>query len=281
MSATAFSSEASATGALVRQRAEGSIAVRVEALGGASRAVRIAESGSTRLRLPKSSHGLDGVMLNIAGGLACGDRMAVSAEVGPGAALTLSTPGAERVYRSDGPDVTVSTRLAVEANASLAWLPQETILFDRARLARSLEADVAPDGRLTVCEAIAFGRQARGEVVATGRLRDRWRVRRGGRLVFAETLALDGAIHALMARSTIANGAAALATVLHVAPDAESKVEAARAALAPHEVEAGVSGWNGLLVVRMLAGAAHHVRAAARDLLPALIDRPLPRVWTS
>ncbi|WP_081629255.1 urease accessory protein UreD [Methylopila sp. M107] len=263
-----------------RQRAEGRIAVEVVALGGISRVARVAESGSSRLRLPRSEHGLDGVMLNIAGGIACGDRMSVEVSARPGARLTLSTPGAERIYRSDGADAEIFTRLVAEKGASIAWLPQETILFDRARLKRRLDADLAPDATLTAFEAIGFGRQARGETVLAGLIEDRWRVRRDGKLVFAETLRLDGAIHDTLGKRTVANGATSLATLLHVAPDAEAKLEAVREALASHDVEAGVTAWNGMLVARILSVSAERLRDAARAALPTLIGRPLPRVWS-
>ena len=264
-----------------RQRAVGRIAVSVEASRGVSRLARVHESGASRLRLPKSPHGLDGVMLNVAGGIACGDRMTVEADVGEGAALTLSTPGAERVYRSDGPSAVVENRLTVGDGGRLSWLPQETILFDHARLERRLDADVAETGRLTISEPIVFGRRARGETVRSGLLTDRWRVRRGGKLAFAETLRLSGEIDDLLARKSVARGGAALATVLHVAPDAEALLEPVREALAPHgEVEAGASAWNGLLVLRMLSPSAERLREALRAALPLLIDRPLPRVWS-
>jgi urease accessory protein len=264
-----------------RQRADGSILVRAEASRGVSRATRVAESGAARLRLPRSEHGLDGVMLNVAGGLACGDRMRVSAEVGPGAALTLSTPGAERVYRSDGPVTEISTRLSVEQSGALAWIPQETILFDRARLARTLEAEVADDGRLTVYEAVIFGRTARGETVESGQFDDCWRVRRDDRLVFADRLRIAGAVRELMGRQTVAAGATTLATLLHVAPNAEALLDPVRAALAAHPaVEAGASAWNGMLVVRFLAASSEALRDASRSLLPLLLGRPLPRVWS-
>lgn len=263
-----------------RQRAEGLIAVRVEAAPGRSRVTKLTESGSARLRMPRSEHGLDGVMLNIAGGLACGDRTSVSAEVGRGAGLSLSTPGAERIYRSDGATTEVATRLTVEAGGRLAWLPQETILYDRARLARRLEADVAHDGAFTVWEALMFGRKARGEAVVSGMISDRWRVRRAGRLVFAEHLRLSGPIRDLMAKRTVAGGACCLATLLHVAPDAEARLDAIREALAGHDVAFGASAWNGVLVVRMLGSLAERLRDAARAALPVLAGRPLPRVWS-
>ncbi|MFC7051636.1 urease accessory protein UreD [Hansschlegelia quercus] len=264
-----------------RQRADGSIVVRAEASRGVSRAARVAESGAARLRLPRSEHGLDGVMLNVAGGLACGDRMRVAADVGPGAALTLSTPGAERVYRSDGPVTEVSTRLAIEPGGALAWVPQETILFDHARLARRLDADIARDGRLTVYEAVMFGRTARGETVESGQFDDCWRVRRDNKLVFADRLRIAGAVRELMAKRTVAAGATTLATLLHVAPDAEALLDPVRAALEGHPaVESGVSAWNGMLVVRFLAARTEALRDASRSVLPLLLGRPLPRVWS-
>lgn len=240
----------------------------------------MAESGSSRLRLPRSAHGLDGVLLNIAGGIACGDRMEVAADVGAGAGIALSTPGAERIYRSDGPNAAIVTRLSAGPGARLAWVPQETILFDRARLVRRLDAEIAADARLTIYEGVGFGRQARGETVSEGLLGDRWRVKRDGKLVFAETLRLDGPVHQMLGRKTVAAGMTSLATILHVAPGAEAHVDAVREALAALDVEAGVTAWNGMLVARILSASAERLRDAARAALPILLGRPLPRVWT-
>src|SRR2546421_237650 len=83
--------------------------------------------------------------------------------------------------RAVGPDSTIGVKLDVAAGATLAWLPQETILFDRARLARSIEIDLAPDAQLFLAEAIVFGRSGMGEAVEEGVLADCWRVRRGGK----------------------------------------------------------------------------------------------------
>src|SRR4029077_13026294 len=101
---------------------------------------------------------------------------------------------AEKIYRSLGPATAVTVRLALARGARLRWLPQETILFDRARLARSIEVDMEEGASLLIAEAIVFGRSAMGETVEDGAIADRWRIRRGGRLVFAESLRLDGAI---------------------------------------------------------------------------------------
>ncbi len=117
--------------------------------------------------------------------------------------------------------------LSAEPGATLRWLPQETILFDRARLHRGIEVDLSEGASLLLAEAVIFGRTAMGESVRSGELIDRWRIRRDGRLVFAETLRLGGDIGALLARPAAGNGAVALATVL-LAPGDEALVETVR-----------------------------------------------------
>ena len=99
----------------------------------------------------------------------------------------------------------------------LRWLPQETILFDGARLHRSIEVDVADGGSLVMAESMVFGRTAMDETMRQGEVIDRWRIRQDGRLVFADTLRLGGDVAALLARPAAGGGATALATIV-IAP---------------------------------------------------------------
>jgi urease accessory protein len=265
-----------------RQRAEGRANLAVARLGDHSRAVRIAESGPLRLRLPRAAGpGLEAVLLNTGGGIACGDRFSVDVSVGERAEIALTTPAAERAYGSDGPTATIDVRLSVAGHASLAWLPQETILFDRTRLLASLDAEIEPSARLLLFAAFVFGRSARGERVAQGLLVDRWRIRRGGELILADTLRLSGPIDALLERPAIAGGSRALASLVYVAPDAESRLEEARAILGGASGPCGASAWNGLLAVRFLAPEIESLRRDIMHFLTAFRGRPLPRVWQS
>jgi urease accessory protein len=264
-----------------RQRAEGRIALSVARLGAATRPVRIAESGASRVRLPRvAGAALEGVLINTAGGVACGDRFEVEALVGPDADLVLATPAAEKVYRSDGATAEIAIRATLDEGAGLAWLPQETILFDTAQLRRRFDADLAADARLLVFESVVFGRSAFGEEVASGSFEDRWRIRRGGRLIYADSLRLSGPIARLLDRPAVAAGARALATLVYVAPDAEARLEEAREALSGSACATGCSAWNGLLAVRFLAHDAAALRATAIRFIEAFRG-PLPRVWRS
>ena len=162
--------------------------------------------------------------------------------------------------------------------AALAWLPQATILFDRARLRRSIDVEVAPDARLLLAEGIVFGRSAMGETVTRGHFSDHWRVRRDGKLVFAESLRLDGAIAQRLAERAVAGGGVAVASVLKL-PGDENDVAAVRAMTSDFVGEVGVSTWNGLAVARLVAPAGAALHHDLIGVLTALSDAPLPRLW--
>ncbi|WP_114942852.1 urease accessory protein UreD [Microvirga calopogonii] len=266
-----------------RQRAVGRVAFSAAGLDGRTRPMQIEESGSMRIRLPNAQGcGLDAVLVNTAGGIACGDRFSVRIDSRSGAVVTVATPAAEKVYRSDGPVAELSVDLKVAADSRLDWLPQETLLFDRSRLRRNLAADMAESASLTLFEAVVFGREARAESIVDGLFEDRWRIRRGGRLVYADTLRLDGPIGDLLQKPAVGKGARAFATLVHVAPDAEARLNAVREHLsAGNGCDAAASAWNGLLAVRFCAMKVEALRAAAIPFLLAFRGEPLPRVWLS
>jgi urease accessory protein len=260
-------------------RAVGRIALAVETDGAVTHRTRVHESGPLRVRFPgPKARELEAVIVNTGGGIAGGDRHDLAVTVGPGARLLLTTAAAEKVYRSRGTDATVNLRVEVGAGAALTWLPQETILFDRGRFDRSIDLDVAEDARLIVSEVVVFGRSGMGERVAHGRFIDRWRVRRAGRLVFAETLRLDGAIAEKLEHAAVGRGATALATIL-VMPGDDATVASVRARLSNFVSEAGISAWNSFAVARLCAQDGAALRHDLLTVLSVLRAAPLPRLW--
>jgi len=261
-------------------RTRGCVRLTVRRIGERTAPGRLAESGPLRLRFPKGVRDgtLEGVLLNTSGGVVGGDALQIEVDAGADTSLALTTQAAEKVYRSSGPVAHVDVALRAAAGASLAWLPQETIVFDRARLARTFDVDLAADARLVACESILFGRTAMGEKVRGGSLRDRWRLRRGGKLVFADALTLDGAIERTLGRPAIAAGANGVATLVYVAGDAETRVDVLRDALVLHGLEAGASAESGVLVARLLARDGLTLRRAMIAALRAL-STPPPRAY--
>ncbi len=266
-------------------RAEGEALVSARLRDGASRLGALRQRGSAKLRLPRQRPDapVEAVFLNTAGGITGGDRFSFGAETEPGARLIATTQAAERLYRAQPGEIgRMDARLSVGPDARLDWLPQETIVFDGAALERRLEADIAPTGAILAVESWIFGRLAMGEVVKDAHLTDHWCIRRGGELIFAETLRLSGPVAEILDRPAVLAGGRAMATVLYVAPEAESCIDDVRArfADAPESVTAGASAWNGLLTARIAAPDGMALRAALIPVLTELLDAPLPRVWS-
>lgn len=267
-----------------RQRSDGRVRLRAGPVGadGATRILDLAESGPSRLRFPRGEGNLEAVLVNTAGGVACGDTFSIALELEPAADLTLTTTAAEKIYRSDGPVSRIENCLRLGAGARLAWLPQETILFDQARVRRRFEADLAAGASLLAVEIVAFGRAARGERIAAGLFEDSWRVRRAGQLAYADNLRIEGPVSDLLARPAIGGGACACATLLDVSDGAEGRLEDARALLATVDhagIEAAASAWNGHLVVRSLARGVGPLRTLMARFLVGYRGLPMPRVW--
>jgi urease accessory protein len=260
-------------------RAQGAVAFDVHLVEGVTRRRHLHESGSLRVRFPSpEAEGLSAVFVNTAGGVAGGDRFDIDISAGEGSRLAVTTAAAEKVYRAEGTAAQLTIALKAAANSHLAWLPQETILFDRARVLRNIEIDLADSASLLLCEIVVFGRAAMGERMLRGEFVDRWRIRRGGRLVFAETVRLDGDIGEKLARPAVAKAGVAVGTALMV-PGDEALVQRIRGLSESFGGEVGISAWNGFAMARFCAQDAARLRADMMAVLGCASGSALPRLW--
>ena len=259
-------------------RASGAIRCRFAAMPRGTEAIEVSERGGYRVKFPKGES-CEAVLINTGGGMAGGDHLAIDITLDVGARATVTSQSAEKIYRAQTEPSRVKTRLALAAGAHLAWLPQETLLFNGARLERSLAIEMDDRAELTLFESVVFGRTAMGEVMVGGRFLDRWRIRRGGKLVFADSVKLDGPVVDILARPALGGGARSVATFLYIAPDAETRLDAAREALALSLCETGASAWNGMLVTRFAADDPSALRLSVARFLSAFRGKALPRVW--
>jgi urease accessory protein len=260
-------------------RAVGAVTFDVALVDGVTRRRQLHESGSLRVRFPSpEAQGLSAVFVNTAGGVAGGDRFDIDIAAGEGARLTVTTAAAEKVYRAQGPVAQLNIALKAAAGSHLAWLPQETILFDQARMSRKIDIDLAGSASLLLSEIVVFGRAAMAEKMLTGCFVDRWRLRRGGRLVFAETVRLDGDIGAKLAKPAIAQGGVAIGTAL-IVPGDETLVTRIREASESFDGEVGISAWNGFAMARFCAQDAARLRADMIAVLGSIGGPALPRLW--
>ncbi len=261
-------------------RAKGVVRARFERAGRETRLLDSFETGGLRLRIPNAERDCDAVLLNTAGGMTGGDESRLSFTVGNKARVRITTQSAEKIYRADRAPALIVTDLSLGEGAQLAWMPQETILFDGSGLSRTISVDMAASASLIVLEMTVLGRVARNERLQSGSFRDRWRIRRGGTLVFAEDIRLDRDISSTMAKPATGAGACAVATLLYVSPLAEGRLESLRAALSETHVDCGASAWNGLLVARFVARDPFELRRVVVTALRRLSRTEVPKIWS-
>src|SRR5262245_18088704 len=228
----------------------------------------------------------EAVLINTAGGVAGGDRLDTDVTALPGTTITLTSQTAERIYCALDQPARISTTMTALGAAKLAWCPQETIVFDRARVRRETRLALSAGAELLALEWIVLGRAAHGESVARGSVVDSWKVEQNGRLVWADTLWITDEVFPHLRRSALLADFTALATLVYVGPDLRKRLECLRdwaASLACHSAATVVGG---LIVMRFAAVEAFTLRTGLRNILDQF-DRTfgpgpfrVPKMWS-
>lgn len=248
-----------------------------------SRIGRDFQSGCLKVRSLRPTP--DGVptiaLINTAGGLTGGDELNQNVRWHCQTHACVTTPAAEKIYRSTGGDALIATRLHIANEAHAEWLPQETILFDGGRIERSLEIELEGTATIVACDGVVFGRLARDEVLGPGYFSDTLKVSRDGRLILFDRTRVDGPIHAWLDGTSTGRGSRAAGMVLVSCARPEALLTEIREALANMACLSGASHVRGLIHVRLLARNDIELRAALSGIVALALDgRPVPRNWS-
>ncbi len=223
------------------------------------------------------------IIVHPPGGIAGGDRLAIRARVEDGAWAQLTSPGAAKWYRANGPAYQ-TLELHVSPGATLEWLPQETIVFSAAQAELQTRIELHGDARLFYWDIVALGRPASGERFEQGHFQARLDIRRDGRPLWHERQRIAGG-DGLLDSPIGLDGQPVFATLLVTGEIDDELLERCRALA--HPVRGDLSQLPGLLVARCLAGETLQARAwliALWQLLrPALLGREAlaPRIWNT
>lgn len=274
--------------ALELQRADGVVRLVVTGSEYGTRIVDLFQQSPLRVLFPRTGPAAvtEAVLINTAGGIAGGDRLQYTVTALPETSITLTSQAAERVYRALNEPARVTTRLQVCAGTRLAWLPQETIVFNGGRLQRETEIDLTAGARLLALEWLVLGRAAHGERIVRGQIRDGWRVRRGGRLIWADTFRATDEVFPLLRSRALLADFTAFGTLIYFGPDVGTRLESVRE-LAPrlpcYCVGTVVAD---LMIVRLAAQASAELRDGVQAVLRQFEQEPgggplrVPKMWS-
>jgi urease accessory protein len=262
------------------QRARGLLNISVQQSDeGVSRLKDLRQQGSYRTIFPRSNSGnVEAVIINTSGGVTGGDQFETTAVAQKSAKITITTQAAERIYcAADTIAGTMKTTLSVQKDAQMFWLPQETILFDGARLERRLDVDLHASATFLMVEPLVFGREASGETLQSGGLDDRVCITTNQRPIYLDRIKLEGDITRQLRRTGIANGARAMASIVLVNSNASSLLDPVRTLL-PASAGASLIS-DTILVVRLLSADSYALRTALLPILTLLTNNAVPKNW--
>jgi urease accessory protein len=254
--------------------------------GDSTRPVQRRHKGPLRVQkhlYPEGPQVCQHIIVHPPGGIAGGDRLDISASVGPDAWAQLTSPGAAKWYRAAGPAFQ-QLDLQVAPGATLEWLPQETIVFSAAQAELTTRIELQGDAQLFYWDVVALGRPASGERFERGHFQAHLDVRRDGTLLWHERQRIIGG-DGLLDSPIGLNGKTVLGTLL-VTGDIDSELLEACRSL-PSSVHGDLTQLPGLLVARCLADEALHARAWMIELWkllrPVLLGREAvaPRIWST
>jgi urease accessory protein len=270
------------------QRATGSGRMVLSGSAKGARIMDIFERSPIRIIFPRDIHGAvqEAVLVNTAGGIAGGDRLEIAVTALANASIAVTSQAAEKVYGALNEPAQITTKLQVFEVAKLAWLPQETIVFNWARLSRQTEIEISSGAELLALEWLVLGRAAHGEEMSGGHITDSWRVKKDDRLIWADSFRITDDIFAHLHRKALLANCKAVATLIYFGPCPDARLEFVRHVALSLQCQCVATSVSGLIIVRFAATMSYDLKLALSDFLQQL-SRELgagpfcvPRMWS-
>jgi urease accessory protein len=110
------------------------------------------------------------VLVHPPGGLVGGDTLELSITGAAGSHGLVTTPGAARFYRSTGGAALQHTRIRLQSEARLEWVPLETICYPGCLAQNRIEIELAPGAEIMGWDVAALGLPQAGQPFDRGSL---------------------------------------------------------------------------------------------------------------
>jgi urease accessory protein len=227
------------------------------------------------------------LILHPPGGIAGGDDLEIGIGLNAGAQVLVTMPGASKWYRSQDTAAAQRLRVSVGADATLEWLPPETILFNNAAAGMHTSIDLAAGGCYLGWEILCLGRTASGEKFDAGEVRQTTEIAVAGELIWSERCHLAGGSRLL--ESAVGLGGAPVSAVMLAAGKSAvpELVAKCRDIKLDGPARSGITAMPDVFVARYVGHSSEQAKCYFielwRLLRPLFIGRAAvtPRIWTT
>ena len=270
------------------QRADGSGQIVVSGSEKGTSIMDVFQRSPIRIMFPRTGGSAmeEAVLINTAGGIAGGDRLEYSVTALANASMAVTSQAAEKVYRALDEPARVKTKLKASEAAKLAWLPQETIVFNWARLSRETEVELSSGAELLALEWLVLGRAAHGEEVVGGHITDSWRVKKDGRLIWADSFRVTDEMFQHLHRKALLSNFKAVGTLIYFGPYLDRRMEFLRETAPSLGCYRGATSVGGLIIVRFAANVSSDLKLVLRRFLQQFSGElgagpfRVPKMWS-
>jgi len=270
------------------QRSEGFCRIVLSGSEKGTRITDVFQRSPIRVLFPRTAGAAveEAVLINTAGGIAGGDRLQSDVTALANASIAVTSQAAEKVYRALNEPARVTTRLKVCKAAKLAWLPHETIVFNWARLSRKTEIELSAGAELLALDWLVLGRAAHGEDMVGGHVADSWRVRKDGRLIWADSFRATDEVFPHLHRKALLSNSKAVGMLIYFGPYLETRLEFLRHIARSLECDCAATSVSGLIIIRFAAKVSCDLRIALRSFLQQFSRElgpgpfQVPKMWS-
>jgi urease accessory protein len=270
------------------QRSTGACRIVLSGSEKGNRIMDVYQQSPIRVLFPRTGGAAaeEAVLINTAGGVAGGDRLECSVTALGNASIAVTSQAAEKIYRALDEPARITTTLKASNTARLAWLPQETIVFNQARVIRETQIVLSPGAELLALEWLVLGRAAHGEKMRAGQITDTWRIKKDGRLIWADSFRVTDEIFPHLSRSALLSDCSAVATLLYFGLDPNQRLQSVRDVLPSLECQCAATLVGGLIVARFAAKDSSNLKSALRNFLQQFSKElgpgpfRVPKMWS-
>ncbi|MBR0858280.1 urease accessory protein UreD [Bradyrhizobium liaoningense] len=270
------------------ERARGAGRIVLTGIAGDTRVAEVYQRFPIALMLPEiaDASSKEVVIVNASGGIAGGDRLDIEIVAREEAAVVVTNQAAEKVYRALDQPARIITRLKVCETARLAWLPQETIVFNGARSLRQMDIEIHSGAELIALEWLILGRTACGEDILGGHIADGWRIKKDGRLIWADGFRLTDDVFGQLHRAALLSDYKAVGTLVYFGPGLDARLGSLRDIAPSLECQCAATIVGAIIIVRVAATDGARLRRGLRSLLEQFGEElgagpfGVPRMWS-
>jgi len=220
------------------------------------------------------------------GGIVGGDQLFLDVKIGPQAHTLITTPGANKFYRSAGPYAELNQAFRLADNSALEFLPQETILFDASLSHINSEISIQKSSRLMLWDIVCLGRPASNSFFQHGRCVQQLQVSCDNQPYLSDRSEFDALSENMNAPWGL-DGFTCSAYMLAYPVNEAMLADISSLALCEQQQRLSLSLIRDMLVCRYLGYHAQNAKAELekiwRRLRPAIMMRPAsaPRIWNT